>query len=118
MVFWGAMVSAEGPQQVRPKANNVLHVSNACLDAGAAPGAAATLLVEHGGARYAVASLREGGVQLCPLDLFFGPEGAKMSVKGKAKVYVTGYFEPSSFSEEEAMATTGPARKVRRKAAA
>merc|ERR1712146_334368 len=97
------------PQQRPPP----LH---ACLDAAAAPGSAAKLIVEHGGASYAVASLREGGPQLCPLDLFFGADGAKLSVKGKAKVHVTGYFEPSSFSDEEAIIE--PARKVRREATA
>ncbi|CAL1165841.1 unnamed protein product [Cladocopium goreaui] len=45
------------------------------------------------GQSYAVACLKEGSQEFCALDLFLDAKEAKLAVKGKATVHLTGYFE-------------------------
>ena len=91
MSFWGCTASASKPGKIEKKEGQLLHLSQACLDPDAPKGSFGKLAVEHGGKKYAVTSLREGGLEFSALDLFFN-ESATFTVTGKAGVHLTGYL--------------------------
>jgi len=99
MSFWGCTVSASKPIKIDKHEGQLLHLSQACLEPEAPKGASAKLVVEHGGNKYAVASLREGGMEFCALDLFVDSD-AQFTVIGKAGVHLTGYFESDELMDD------------------
>mmetsp|Transcript_105697 Transcript_105697/g.256765 ORF Transcript_105697/g.256765 Transcript_105697/m.256765 type:complete len:186 (-) Transcript_105697:270-827(-) len=100
MSFWGCIVAPGQPTKIENRAGELLHLSQACLAPDTPSGSAAKVLVEQGGQSYAIACLREGGQEFCALDLFLDSSEAKLAVKGKATVHLTGYFEAEDMDEE------------------
>mmetsp|Transcript_64183 Transcript_64183/g.142744 ORF Transcript_64183/g.142744 Transcript_64183/m.142744 type:complete len:164 (+) Transcript_64183:85-576(+) len=110
MSFWGCIVAPGENKKVETRAGELLHLSQACLAPDTPSGASSKVLVEQGGQTYAVACLKEGGQEFCALDLFLDAKEAKLAVKGKATVHLTGYFEADDLDEEDApMAKPGKA---------
>eukprot|EP00435_Cladocopium_sp_Y103_P040276 s2400_g10.t3 len=93
MSFWGCIVPPGQSKKVETRAGELLHLSQACLAPDTPNGASSKVLVEQGGQSYAVACLKEGSQEFCALDLFLDAKEAKLAVKGKATVHLTGYFE-------------------------
>merc|ERR1719215_1018427 len=93
MSFWGCVVAPGQPKKVETRTGELLHLSQACLAPDTPSGASSKILVEQGGTSYAVACLKEGAQEFCALDLFLDTSEAKVAVKGKATVHLTGYFE-------------------------
>merc|ERR1719436_1641569 len=102
MSFWGKKIAPGEVAKIETPAGELLHLSQACLDPAASSGASAKVLVEQGGTSYAVAVLKEGGQEFCPLDLFLDAKEAKLKVSGKATVHLTGYFESEEMDDEDA----------------
>jgi len=94
-------VSPGQPKKVETRAGELLHLSQACLAPDTPAGASSKVMVEQGGHSYAVACLKEGGQEFCALDLFLDTSEAKLAVKGKATVHLTGYFEADDMDEDE-----------------
>eukprot|EP00439_Symbiodinium_sp_Y106_P084328 s465_g25.t1 len=100
-MFWGCIVAPGETKKVETKAGELLHLSQACLAPDTPSGASSKVLVEQTGQTYAVACLKEGGQEFCALDLFLDAKEAKIAVKGKATVHLTGYFEADELDEDD-----------------
>jgi len=101
MSFWGCIVKPGQAQGVETRAGELLHLSQACLAPDTPAGASSKVMVEQGGKSYAVACLKEGSQEFCALDLFLNASEAKVAVKGKATVHLTGYFEADDEEMDE-----------------
>mmetsp|Transcript_162798 Transcript_162798/g.521849 ORF Transcript_162798/g.521849 Transcript_162798/m.521849 type:complete len:200 (+) Transcript_162798:71-670(+) len=110
MSFWGAKVAPGEVAKVAVPAGEVLHLSQACLDPGAAPGSSSRVVVEQKGSSFAVAILKVGGQECCALDLFIDLSEATLKNVGKATVHLTGYFESEDMDDDgdEAPAKASP----------
>merc|ERR1712217_269611 len=93
-------ISAGQTKTVESKAGHLLHLSQACLAPNTDKGAGGTVLVEQNNQKFAIASLREGKTEFCPLDLFVDAASAKLSVTGKATVHLTGYYEADDLDDD------------------
>merc|ERR1712039_1128920 len=67
---------------------------------------------EQKGQQFAIAWLTEGKTEFCALDLFLEAGEAELSVKGKATVHLTGYFEADDDMDDEPVTKTGDAKEA------
>ena len=100
MSFWGCIVQPGQSKQVETRAGELLHLSQACIAPEAPTGSSSKVFVEQGTESFVVACLKEGQQEFCALDLFIDSKEAKFSVKGKAAVHLTGYFEADEMDED------------------
>lgn len=101
-MFWSTSISSKNSvkladsQQDRDESNDMLHISNACLDMEAPKGKVYVQVKRESGVAN-ICVLTKDSNEHCNLDIYFkGQEEIIFQTAGsKATVHLTGYWEPS-----------------------
>lgn len=114
-MFWGATVSKDSPVSLKStikdqeEQNELLHISNACLDLSAKEGKRVYLQVVREGQTVNVCSLQRSTNEHASIDLYFkGHEEVTFKTEGcSSKVHLSGYWEPSSAGLDQELGLEG-----------